>query len=152
MTTDLILTDIDPTMLVSCNRRIHYQHRNKLATYWRLRGKQAIEAAYGHADEGCAWHQRVRIVVTFRYPNKIRRDIGNLYPFAVKPLVDGMVQGGRLLPDDTDEHLVGPDMRRSPERGPLRIEVSIQDLIADWGTHLDDPAVQVADVPGVLLS
>lgn len=125
--TVLALDGFDPKRLVSANRRIHHHVRAETCRYWRRLGRELIEAEYGVADTGQAWHQRVRIVVTFRFPNLIRRDANNFYPYVTKPLVDGFVDA-RLLPDDNDTYLVGPDHRRSPERGPHHIHIDIEDI------------------------
>ena len=47
-----------------------------------------------------------------RFPDKRRRDVHNLLPHLGKPLVDGIVDA-EVLPDDSDEYLIGPDMRHS---------------------------------------
>jgi len=65
--------------------------------------------------------ERASIQCFVRYPKLARRrDVHNLYPTA-KHLIDGMVDAG-LLPDDSDEYLIGPDMRKDPD--PSRL--------ADW--------------------
>jgi hypothetical protein len=79
-----------------------------------------------YADIGCTWHTKARITVTIRFPDLRRRDVSNLYPYVAKPLVDGLIDA-RILPDDDDLHIIGPDMRRDPERGPHRIVISIED-------------------------
>lgn len=60
--------------------------------------------------------EKAHIVAHVNYPPKARlRDVYNLYPTA-KGLVDGMVDkrlGVGILPDDNDNHLIGPDMRRA---------------------------------------
>jgi hypothetical protein len=123
----LILEDFEPRRLVSTNRRIHHMIRAEVSAYWRKLGHDLVTDAYGYADVGETWHQRVRIVVTFRWPDLRRRDAHNLYSYVIKPLVDGMVDA-RLLPDDDDRHLVGPDVRRDHTRGPHRITVDVEDV------------------------
>ena len=123
----LVLEDFNPRRLVSANRRIHHMVRAEVSAYWRKLGHDLVVGEYGHADVGETWHQRVRMTMTFRFPDQRRRDCHNLYGFVIKPLVDGCVDG-RLLPDDDDRHLVGPDVRRDPERGPHRIVVEIEDI------------------------
>lgn len=125
--TDLQLVDVDPAKLVSANRRIHHMTRATTCAYWRKAAHDAAIEAYGWADVGQAWHNRVRIVLTVRFPDKRRRDVGNLYPYVAKPIVDGLVDA-RLVYDDDDTHVVGPDLRRDPDRGPLRIRIDIEDI------------------------
>ena len=124
----MVLDDFEPRRLVSANRRIHHMIRAEVCSYWRGLGAQLVRDNYGHAEEG-SWHDRVRMVITFRFPDKRRRDCHNLYGYVVKPLVDGMVDA-RLLPDDDDRHLVGPDVRRDPEAGPHRITVTVEEVAA----------------------
>jgi len=122
----ITIADFDPKQLISANRRIHHHQRAQVCSYWRELARKAVLHEYGTADAGCSWHQRVRIVVTVRFPDLRRRDVGNLYPYVAKPIVDGLVDG-RLVPDDDDRHVIGPDMRRDPERGPHRITIRIED-------------------------
>lgn len=124
MTITLILDDIDPKMLISANRRIHHHVRAEVARYWRGLARDAAIAAYGHAEEGCSWHRRVHLTITVRYPDRRRRDVANLYPFVFKPCVDGLVDA-RVIPDDDDLRLVGPDPRRDRLRGPWRVAIQI---------------------------
>lgn len=124
----IVLDDINPRRLVSANRRIHHMVRSQICLYWRELAAKAAEDAYGKADPGEAWHQRVRIVITVRYPNGHGiKDPGNLYPYVAKPIVDGLVDA-RLVPDDDYHHVLGPDMRRDAEHGPHRIVIDIEDL------------------------
>lgn len=120
------LDHLDPAHLISANRRIHYRQRADAARYWRALGRTAILTAYGDADPGDAWHQTARIILTFRFPDLRRHDVGNLYPYVAKPLIDGFIDA-RLLPDDDDKHLTGPDLRRDKTRGPHRITAVIID-------------------------
>lgn len=126
MTTSLVLDDINPRRLVTANRRIHHMVRAEVCAYWRKLAHDAAVDAYGHADVGETWHDRVRVVITVRFPDLRRRDVGNLYPYVAKPLVDGLVDA-RVIPDDDDHHCIGPDLRRDPGRGPARIQIHIAD-------------------------
>ena len=127
MTTTLVLEDFNPRRLVSGNRRIHHMVRAEVCASWRKLAHDVAVAAYGYADVGEAWHERVKITVTVRFPDLRRRDVGNLYPYVAKPIADGLVDA-RVIADDDDRHVVGPDLRRDPDRGPHRILVHIEDL------------------------
>lgn len=124
---ELVLDDLTPNRLVSGNRRIHHMVRAQVCAYWRKLAHDAATNAYGWADVGQTWHQRARIVITARFPDLRRRDVSNLYPYVAKPIVDGLVDA-RVLPDDDDRHVIGPDLRRDLERGPHRITIRIEDL------------------------
>jgi hypothetical protein len=125
--TTLVLDDFEPRRLVSANRRIHHMVRAEVCAYWRRLGHDLIVREYGHADVGQTWHHSIRMVLTFRFPDLRRRDCHNLYGYVIKPLVDGCIDA-RLLPDDDDRHLIGPDVRRDHERGPHRIALRIEDV------------------------
>ena len=125
----MILDGFPATRLVSANRRIHHHARADVCRYWRDLARTTALDVYGRADAGEAWHEQVRIVLTVRFPDRRRHDVGNLYPYVAKPIVDGLVDA-RVIPDDDDRHLTGPDMRRDPERGPHRIVISIEDVAA----------------------
>lgn len=124
----IVLNDIDPTMLISANRKLHHHQAGKVRAHWRKVAADAARAAYGHADEGETWHQRVRIIVTYRFPDRRRHDCGNLYSYVAKGLVDGLVDA-RLIPDDDDRHVTGPDPRRDFTRGPHQIRIRIEDML-----------------------
>lgn len=126
-TIELILDDINPRRLISANRRIHHMVRAEVCAYWRKTAHDVAVAEYGWADVGETWHQRIRVVAYVRFPDLRRRDVGNLYPYVAKPIVDGLVDA-RVIPDDDDHHCIGPDLRRDPERGPARIRLEIEDL------------------------
>lgn len=57
--------------------------------------------------------QHVHMVAVLRFTDKRRRDPHNYYP-TLKALVDGLVDYG-LIPDDSHEYLVGPDVRYGPQ-------------------------------------
>lgn len=124
---ELVLDDLVATRLISGNRRIHHMVRAQVCAYWRKLAHDVAIAGYGHADVGCTWHTRAHIVITARFPDLRRRDVSNLYPYVAKPIVDGLVDA-RVLPDDDDLHVVGPDLRRDPERGPHRLTIRIEDV------------------------
>lgn len=123
----IILDNLDPKQVVSANQRIHHHTRATICSYWRHLAYKAAVDAYGHASPGQAWHQRIRIQLEVRFPTNRRRDVGNLYPYVAKPIVDGLVDA-RLVIDDDDFHVIGPDLRRDPDKGPHRIRVVIEDL------------------------
>lgn len=125
MNAELVIDDINPRRLVSANRRIHHYLRAEVCAGWRKLAHDVALAEYGVAEEG-TWHDRVRIEVWYRFPDKRRRDVGNLYPYVAKPLVDGLVDA-KVIPDDDDRHVIGPDARRDPESGPHQIRIRIED-------------------------
>lgn len=96
-----------PTIYLNSNDRIHFQVRATRTRAWR-------ETAWVYAKVNRLPRlEKARIVVTYGFPNRRRRDVGNLYPTS-KAIVDGLVDAG-VLDDDDDTHLIGPDQRRSPQ-------------------------------------
>lgn len=127
ITPAVVLDEVDPKQIISANKKLHHQQAGKVRRYWRALAHAAALDAYGYADEGCSWHQRARITIWVRWPDRRRHDVGNLYSYVAKPIVDGLVDA-RLLPDDDDLHLVGPDLRRDLDRGPHQLSIYVTDL------------------------
>lgn len=106
--------------LLNSNRRVH----------WRVRA--ARTRAIRMTANACARRARVprldraHIVAEYRPPDRRRRDVANLYP-SFKAAVDGLVDA-RVLPDDSDAHLVGPDMRVGPVQDGGRLVLHITEL------------------------
>lgn len=109
-----------PCALISANDRLHFRAKAKLTSTWRTHAEmQATIDRCGY------WTKPVHITVLVRFPTNHRRDVGNYYPTA-KAIVDGLVDAG-VLPDDNDDHLTGPDLRRERPNGPLRVTVTIEE-------------------------
>lgn len=89
---------------VTANQRLHWAEKGERTAALRKKSKTL------HRDVDPM--RSARLVVTVRWPDHRRRDVANLAP-TVKALVDGAVDAG-VLPDDDDNHLVGPDMRVLP--------------------------------------
>ncbi|WP_433252940.1 hypothetical protein ACQPYK_08705 [Streptosporangium sp. CA-135522] len=91
------------TPLLNANQRLHHAPKAKLTAAIREEARKATEEARVPALR-CA-----HIFGIFCPPTKRRRDVGNLYP-SFKAAIDGAVDAG-MLPDDSDDYLLGPDMR-----------------------------------------
>jgi crossover junction endodeoxyribonuclease RusA len=129
-----------PCALINANDRLHFRAKAKLTKAWR------------EAAAACVtWDQltpfdaieRASITVAIRFPTNRRRDVGNYYPTA-KAILDGLVDAG-VLPDDNDQHVIGPDMRRDRPNGPLRVTVTIRDLAGSF-LAMDLPKAHLASV------
>ena len=107
-----------PAPFLNANDRLHWRKRMELTQLWRAAGREAIEDTFEPHH-----YTHAHITVAIRFPNNVRRDVGNYYPTA-KALVDGLVDAN-LLPDDNDAHLIGPDMRREYPNGLPRVTVTI---------------------------
>jgi crossover junction endodeoxyribonuclease RusA len=115
MNTTIVLEP--PCEFINANGRLHHHAKAKLTKAWR-------EAAYVAAT--ARTFDSAYITCAIRFPNNIRRDVGNYYPTA-KAIVDGLVDAG-MLPDDNDTHLVGPDMRRHIPNGTPLVTITITPL------------------------
>lgn len=113
--------EIPKQRVLTSNRRQH----------WRAKA-DAVRLARGHA--AALWDSRRRkghqpltsahCTAYLTFPDRRRRDANNYEP-TIKPLIDGLVSGPPkatgwvgLLPDDSSDYLLGPDMRISPEVDP----------------------------------
>ncbi len=114
-----VITLEPPAAFINANDRMHHAPKAKLTAAWR---KAACDAVNGQFI--AAYFTRpVHITVAIRFANNIRRDVGNLYPTA-KAIVDGLVDA-QLLTDDSDLHVIGPDMRREWPNGEPRVTVTV---------------------------
>lgn len=113
---DVRLIDWQATR-ISANDRLDKFEKNKRTQVWVTLGAASVRRA---AVESLPW---ARVVVFVRFPNNIRREVSNLQPTA-KGIIDGFVHAG-LVPDDRDEMLDGPDMRRLYPNGPHRVVVQV---------------------------
>ena len=98
--------DVAKGYLLTANQRGSWAKRYRIIHH--LRGLARMIAPRNVVLEG-----RQRCVVAVQWPDRRRRDVANIHP-TVKALIDGCVDAG-LLTDDSDRHLVGPDLRVSDE-------------------------------------
>lgn len=111
---------------ISANDRLHRQAEAKLSKQWR---RMAADVASTWSGGPLPW---ARIVVWYRFPDNIRREVANLQP-TTKAIVDGLVDAG-VLADDRDEYSGGQDNRRAWPNGPHAVVVQV------WGVALDAAA------------
>lgn len=93
--------------LLNSNDRLHWRVKAS-RTKW-LRDQAAWEARKQLHPVTVRQH----ITVTFGFTNNNRRDVSNLQPTA-KAWIDGITQDARILPDDNDTWVIGPDLRTGP--------------------------------------
>jgi crossover junction endodeoxyribonuclease RusA len=92
-----------PTDWINSNQRVQHRYQ-KERRLWR--DAAHIWAKARKMPKNLA---RVHIVATLSFPNRRQRDIHNYMP-TIKACVDGLVDY-RLIPNDHDQHLTGPDLR-----------------------------------------
>lgn len=108
--TPVITMRIGREAVLSANdHRMHWAVRSKRSKQLRKAAADYVQYAGLGTLTG-----RQHCTVTVHWPPLKRiRDAGNIHP-TVKACIDGMVADGKLLPGDSDEYLVGPDLRVSP--------------------------------------
>jgi crossover junction endodeoxyribonuclease RusA len=114
-------TLVPPAAFINLNDRLHHHVKARLTKAWREAARDAILTGF-HPDH----YTRARIVVAYRFPNNRRREVANLQPTS-KAIVDGLVDAN-LLPDDSDNEVVGPDNRRHVPNGSPLVTVTITAL------------------------
>ena len=110
------LTIPAPAIWLNANQRTDLRRQTPDRRAWRDAGRvYAMQAKLPNL-------QRAHILAELRFADARRRDVHNLYP-TVKALVDGLVDFG-LLPDDSHEYLIGPDLRYGPRVAKRPVGVS----------------------------
>ena len=116
-----------PADWISENDRLYWAQRAKIVRAWR-------NAALIYARQArLPKLERAHITATVHKGNRRAYDAHNLMPTA-KACIDGLVTGkGRvkgygLLPDDSNKHLTGPDMRAGTVDPVPHIILTIKEL------------------------
>lgn len=87
---------------LNANQRLDPHGKAKITALWREAGRDAAEAAQLTA-QNTKWFALALV----HLPRKATYDAGNYYP-SVKAIIDGVVTDYDLLPDDSNEYLIGP--------------------------------------------
>lgn len=104
---------VQPSPWLNVNdHNMHPIARARLVKLWREAGRDAWAAHPCHGRD----MEHAHIAVYVHRPRNTRSDAGNFYPTA-KAAIDGMVDAG-ILPDDNDDYVTGPDMRRGKHDEP----------------------------------
>jgi crossover junction endodeoxyribonuclease RusA len=122
----VIYFGIPRDLLLTANQRMHW--RKKAARTKAIRELADVQTRSFKAEPMQAAH----CLVELTWPDKRRRDAHNLMP-TIKACIDGIVDA-KLLPDDSDKHLTGPDLRVLPN--PLKqpgIAVYLTFTFTSWG-------------------
>jgi len=114
---DLQLFVPAPAAWINANDRMHWRPKARLTKAWRMAAH--IHARVNGLPQGMC---RVQVTAYVMKPTARAYDAHNLMPTA-KAVMDGLVDYG-LIPDDTNAHLVGPDIREGGKGAPgLRIVI-----------------------------
>lgn len=108
---------------LSMNDRPHWAERARGTRAWRAAALWSARAA--RLPVGL---DLVRVEIWVHKTTARKYDAGNLQPTA-KAVVDGLVDYG-LVPDDDNEHLIGPDMRMGAkaERPGLTVIIRAEEM------------------------
>lgn len=110
-----------PAPFLNSNQRLHWRKKAERVKAWR---NAAREAAFdAHPTE----FTYAQVICHIRFPDDICRDVANWYPTA-KSCLDGIVEAGGFLTDDSDKYVVGPDMRREYPNGSPRVTITIREI------------------------
>ena len=105
---------------INANDRLHWAEKARLTRIWR----HAAHGAVLRQHKGARFDVPVRITVTIHKTRAGRYDVSNLSPTS-KAIVDGLVDAG-VIPDDSNEYVVGPDMRAGEKRAEACVVVEVR--------------------------
>lgn len=107
--TPSLRVDVPRTWLLSANQRLNWRRKAERSRWLRTAARASAAAYRQSLGQRAPLEVKVRCEVQVAWPNRRRRDVHNLMP-TVKPCIDGIVDA-RVLHDDSDQHLLGPDLR-----------------------------------------
>lgn len=108
--------------MLNLNQRLHWAPKSERTKAWRRNALMCAQVAKLPKDL-----QRVHIVAHVTKPTNRQYDVHNLMP-TLKACVDGLVDYG-LIPDDTNKHLTGPDLRQGGRGEPgVTITITEEDI------------------------
>ena len=114
------LTILAPTDWLNLNQRTHWAEKARRTKSWRLAG--AIQAQAAMLPKRIP---KVQITAHIIKPTNRTYDAHNLIP-TVKAIIDGLVDY-QLITDDTNKHLIGPDMREGG-KGQAGVRLTIKEI------------------------
>ena len=117
----LTLTIPAPCDWINANQRLHWAEKARRTRAWRNAADYAATVA-AHDS----FLVPVRITITVHKPRGGRWDATNLAPTG-KALVDGLVDAGVCV-DDSNQYVVGPDMRAGEKRAEPCVVVEVSPL------------------------
>lgn len=123
MTRTWTLTVTSAIPMLNLNQRMHWAKKAQLTKHWRT-----LTLANAMAADLPRNLDRVHITAHIIKPTNRAYDVHNLLP-TLKAAVDGLVDYG-LIPDDTNAHLVGPDLRQGG-KGEAGVTITITELQED---------------------
>ena len=107
-----------PCEWINSNHRTHRMEVAKRTAMWRF---AARAASYGPPTR---FTVPVHITATVHKTRGGRFDVCNLYP-TIKACIDGVVDSGVLV-DDSNDWVIGPDMRAGEKRDTACVVIRIE--------------------------
>src|SRR5699024_12279042 len=107
---------------INANSRHHWAVKAEMTRDWRTMAFAA--ATNARLPKGL---QRAHVTVYVHKTNNRPYDVHNLYGTA-KAAIDGLVTDYGLLPDDSNAHLTGPDMRQGSKQDQAGITLTIKEI------------------------
>lgn len=107
---------------INANSRHHWAVKAEMTRDWRTMAFAA--ATNAGLPKGL---QRAHVTVYVHKTNNRPYDVHNLYGTA-KAAIDGLVTDYGLLPDDSNAHLTGPDMRQGSKQDQAGITLTIKEI------------------------
>ena len=101
--------------MLNLNQRLHWAKKAQLTKHWRRLA--LVNAMAADLPRNL---DRVHIIAHVVKPTNRQYDVHNLMP-TLKACVDGLVTDYGLLPEDTNKHLIGPDLRQGGKGEPAII-------------------------------
>ena len=118
MTADYRVEIPAPCDWINSNHRTHRMVEARRVSAWRAAARDAVNPLISGFDSPA------HITATIHKTRAGRWDAGNLYPTA-KAIVDGLVDAG-ILVDDSNEYVIGPDMRAGEKRDTASVVIEIK--------------------------
>jgi Holliday junction resolvase RusA-like endonuclease len=103
-----IVVGIPREWYLNANQRFHWRKKANRAAFQRA---SACGAGRAYVRAQGTLDGRQKCIVTIDWPDRRRRDADNL---TLKHVIDGLVDA-RVLVDDSDKYLIGPDRRVSDQ-------------------------------------
>lgn len=123
---------IHPSLIINANHRLDRHERDS-----RVAALRTIGLSMGRVQLRPI-KSRVRVVVVYCFPNRIKRDAANYHP-TTKALIDGLTKAG-VWPDDDDRWVEGPDNRIGPTRPDKLGRVAVYLVLERPGPRWVPPA------------
>lgn len=105
-----ILGGPDHTLTIPVSEWLNSNDRTHWAVRYRASQKLRVDATIIALANIKNKYQKIHVLAYTHKTHNRKYDAHNLMP-TLKPIIDGIVKAG-VIPDDTNDHLIGPDLRQ----------------------------------------